>query len=88
MKEITKKAIPKVNINTDYMYMNNPNITAISLIFKKGISYEYTIDKFGKFIVFIGNDSWAFSELEFEGYFMNIKESRDEKLKQILNDNK
>ena len=45
---------------------------------------NYVIDKSGKFIVFIGDNSWAFSELEFEGYFMNIKESRDEKLTQLL----
>ena len=84
MKKDIKKAIPRVNINTDYMYVNTPSITAISLIFKSGIIYEYVIDKSGKFIVFIGDNSWAFSELEFEGYFMNIKESRDEKLTQLL----
>lgn len=80
----TKKAIPKIDINTDYIYSDAIIKPIISLLFKCGYSYEYKVNKAGSFNVYIGEKYWVFSQLEFDNYFMNIKESRDIKLIKLL----
>lgn len=84
----TKKAIPKIDINTDYIYSNAIIKPTESLVFKCGLSYNYKINTVGNFDVYVKEKCWSFSPLEFKNYFMNVKEARNIKLDKILYDNK